>query len=175
MPDAEVPSVFEFALFLIFPAAMAFAGCMDLFTMTIPNRVSLALIAAFLIIVPFAPMTWGSFGSHLGAGLLMLVVGIAMFAGGLLGGGDAKLMAAAALWLGFDRLLEYLLLASVCGGLLSVLLIMFRGQVLPPWFYTQAWAMRLHKKTGGIPYGVALATAGLWIYPNTLWFKTFAL
>ena len=57
----------------------------------------------------------------------------------------------------------------------KVVLIMFRGLVLPPWFYTQAWAMRLHAKRGGIPYGVALAAAGLWIYPNTLWFKAFAL
>ena len=167
--------MFEFALFLIFPAAMAFAGWMDLFTMTIPNRVSLALIAAFIIIVPFAPMTWDSVGSHLGAGLLMLGVGILMFSFRLLGGGDAKLMAAAALWLGFERLFEYLLLTAVFGGLLSAALIMFRGLVLPPWFYTQAWAMRLHAKRGGIPYGVALAAAGLWIYPNTLWFKAFAL
>ena len=167
--------MFEFALFLIFPAAMAFAGSMDLFTMTIPNRVSLALIAAFVLILPFAPFGWAALASHVGAFLLMLGIGILMFSFQLLGGGDAKLMACAALWLGFESLLEYVMIAAICGGFLSIAILIYRGATLPPWFYGQAWAMRLHEKTGGIPYGVALAAAGLWIYPTTLWFKTFAI
>ena len=176
MPIAAIgAAVFEFALFLIFPAAMAFAGSMDLFTMTIPNRISLVLIAAFVLILPFAPFSWAAVASHVGAFLLMLAIGIAMFSYGLFGGGDAKLMACAALWLGFESLADYLMIATVCGGLLSVAILVFRGATLPAWCYGQAWAMRLHEKTGGIPYGVALAAAGLWIYPTTLWFKTFAV
>ena len=163
--------MFESALFLIFPAALAFAGCMDLFTMTIPNRVSLVLIAAFVLILPFAPMGWHGLANHLGAGALMLVVGIGLFSLRLLGGGDAKLLACIALWFGFEFLLEYLTLAAICGGVLSIAILAFRGVTLPAWFYGQAWAMRLHNKTGGIPYGVALAAAGLWMYPLTPWFK----
>lgn len=167
--------MFEFGLFLIFPAAMAFAGCMDLFTMTIPNRISLVLIAAFILVLPFAPFGWPAIASHVGAFLVMLAIGIAMFSFQLLGGGDAKLMACAALWLGFESLFEYLVMATVCGGVLSVAILVYRGATLPAWFYGQAWAMRLHQKAGGIPYGIALAAAGLWIYPTTLWFKTFAV
>ena len=165
----------EFACFLIFPAAMAFAGCMDLFTMTIPNRISLVLIVAFILILPFAPFGWMGLASHVGAFALMLAIGIGLFAGGFLGGGDAKLLAVAALWLGFERLLEYLVLASVCGGLLSVAILLYRAMTPPLWLYRQPWAMRLHEKTGGIPYGIALAAAGLWIYPTTSWFQSFAV
>ena len=115
------------------------------------------------------------FRQHIGAGVLMLAVGIGMFSLRLLGGGDAKLLACVALWFGFEFLLEYLTLAAICGGILSVALLAFRGITLPSWFYGQAWAMRLHNKRGGIPYGVALAAAGLWMYPLTPWFKLFAV
>lgn len=160
----------EFALFLIFPAAMAFAGSMDLLTMTIPNRVSLAMIAGFLLTLPFAGLGWAGLAGHVGAGMLMLVIGIGMFAMGWLGGGDAKLLAAAALWIGLDRLFEYVLLVSICGGMLVMAILFYRGLTPPLWLHKHDWAMRLHKKSGGIPYGIALAMAGLWIYPTTPWF-----
>ena len=168
-------AVLEFALFLVFPAAMAFAGSMDLFTMTIPNRISLALIAAFVVALPFAPFGWAGLASHVGAGLLMLAVGIFMFSRGWLGGGDAKLLAVAALWVGLDRLFEYLVLTSIAGGALVMAILLYRGLTPPLWLCGQEWAMRLHKKAGGIPYGIALATAGLWIYPSTAWFTTLAV
>lgn len=165
----------EFALFLAFPAAMALAGSMDLFTMTIPNRISLALLATFWIAVPFTSMGWMDIADHVGAGALMLVVGIGMFARGWLGGGDAKLMAVAALWLGFGPLLEYLIIASAAGGLLGGAILIYRNTMPPVWLCRQAWAMRLHHRKTGIPYGIALAAAGLWIYPSTLWFSSLAV
>lgn len=165
----------EFALFLIFPAAMAFAGAMDLFTMTIPNRISLFLIAAFVVVFPVAAFGWSVLVSHLGAGALMLVIGIAMFARGWLGGGDAKILAVASLWLGLDKLPEYLLLVSIWGGALAMALLFYRSLTPPIWLVGQEWAMRLHRKTTGIPYGIALAAAGLCIYPKTPWFASLAM
>lgn len=167
--------MFEFALFLIFPAAMAFAGAMDLFTMTIPNRVSLFLIAAFLIAFPVAAFGWTMLASHVGAGALMLVIGILMFAKGWLGGGDAKILAAASLWLGFEKLPDYLLMVSLWGGALAIVLLFYRSITPPIWLVGQEWAMRLHRKSAGIPYGIALAAAGLSIYPRTPWFTSLAM
>lgn len=167
--------VLEFTLFLMFPAAMAFAGAMDLFTMTIPNRVSIGLIAAFVLAAALAPLGWAGFASHLGAGLLMLVVGILMFSQGWLGGGDAKLLAAAALWFGFEGLLQYLVLVSIAGGLLVLAILAYRSLMPPLWLCNQEWAMRLHAKAGGIPYGIALAAGGLWLYPSTPWLASLAV
>lgn len=163
----------QYALLLTFPAIMAFAGSIDLLTMTIPNRVSLALVAAFPLAAVLIGLDWATFASHLGAGVLMLVVGIGMFARGWVGGGDAKLLAAAALWLGFEHLAGYLLLAAIAGGALALLILSYRNFVPPSWMLGQAWAMRLHDRKVGIPYGVALAAAALWIYPSTLWFSGF--
>lgn len=166
--------VLDFTLLLIFPAAMAFAASMDLLTMTIPNRVSVALVAAFLLAAPFASLGWAGFASHLAAGSMMLVVGIVIFSLGWVGGGDAKLLAAAALWMGFENLLAYMVLVGVAGGILAIAILTYRRFTPPLWLCRQEWAMRLHDSKGGLPYGVALAGAGLWIYPMTAWFTSFA-
>jgi prepilin peptidase CpaA len=152
---------------------MAFAASIDLLTMTIPNRVSSALVVTFPPSALLIGMDWVAFGSHVGAGALMLVVGIGMFARGWLGGGDAKLLAAAALWLGFDHLAGYLLLVAIAGGALALLILSYRNWAPPAWMLGQPWAMRLHDKKVGIPYGIALAAAALWIYPSTPWFTGF--
>lgn len=165
----------EFILFLSFPAAMAFAGAMDLFTMTIPNRISIGLVLAFVIAAIAAPLGWADIASHLGAGLLMLAVGIGMFALGWLGGGDAKLLAAAALWFGFGGLMQYLVMVAIAGGMLSFAIILYRSSEPPIWLCGQDWAMRLHAKASGIPYGIALAVAGLWLYPSTPWLASLAV
>src|SRR5438445_10557347 len=142
---------------LLFPAMMAFAASSDLLTMTISNRVSLILIGSFFVLA----LTWGmppiEIGLHVGAALAVLVVSFTFFARGWIGGGDAKLAAATALWLGFDHLLPYLLLASVFGGLLTIALLQFRTAPLPAWLARQDWVERLHRKDGGVPYGIALA------------------
>jgi prepilin peptidase CpaA len=170
-----VRAVLEFLLFLSFPAALAFAGAMDLFTMTIPNRISIGLIIAFVVAAILAPLGWNELASHVGAGVLMLVIGVAMFSFGLLGGGDAKLLAAAALWFGFEALLQFLVLVSVAGGLLVIAILIYRSLSIPYWLSNQAWAVRLHGKSGGVPYGIAIAIGGLWLYPKTPWLSSLVL
>lgn len=165
--------MFEYPLLLAFPAAMAFAGAMDLLTMTIPNRISLALAAAFLVAAPFAGLSLEQFGMHLAAFALILVLGVAMFAAGWLGGGDAKLMAVAALWIGFDNLLDYFTQVALFGGVLALAILAYRrmpATALP----VPEWAARLHQQGTGIPYGIAIAGAALWIYPSTPWFTAFS-
>ena len=159
----------EYAVLLVFPAAMAFAGAMDLFTMTIPNRVSIVLVVAFGVAAAMTGMNWAGLVNHVGAGLLMLGVGIGMFALGWLGGGDAKLLAATALWVGFDHLVPYILVAGMAGGVLAVVILMYRSIMPPLWLARQEWALRLHGARTGIPYGIALAAAGLHVYPSTGW------
>lgn len=156
---------------LLFPALMAFAASSDLLTMTISNRVSLLLVGGFIAIALLTGMNGADFLSHIGAGLLVLAVTFGFFARGWIGGGDAKLAAATALWLGFDHLLAYFVYASLLGGGLTLLLLQFRNLPLPSVFLGQQWIERLHSRHAGIPYGIALAAAALLIYPETVWVK----
>jgi prepilin peptidase CpaA len=154
---------------LLFPALMAFAASSDLLTMTISNKLSLALIAGFFVLTLAIGMSWPAIGMHLAAAALVLVFSFGFFSQGWIGGGDAKLVAATALWFGFDNLFDYLIYASMFGGVLTLLLIQFRKLPLPGPLARQAWIMRLHETGGGIPYGIALAAAALAVYPKTAW------
>ena len=156
---------------LLFPAMMAFAASSDLFTMTISNRVSLALIAGFFALALASGMPFDQMLSHMGAACAVLVVTFVFFARGWIGGGDAKLAAATALWLGFDHLMAYLLYASIFGGILTLAMIRFRLMPLPEALARQEWVKRLHRLDGGVPYGIALAAAALMIYPDTAWMQ----
>ena len=106
---------------------------------------------------------------HVAAAVLVLVVAFGLFAQGWIGGGDAKLAAATALWLGFDHLMPYLIYASLFGGALTLLLLQFRMVPLPALLARQQWVERLHRTDGGVPYGIALAAAALVVYPDTRW------
>jgi prepilin peptidase CpaA len=154
---------------LLFPALMAFAASSDLFTMTISNKLSLALVAAFFLLVMVTGMGLAAIGMHLAAAALVLIVAFLLFTQGWIGGGDAKLAAAAALWFGFGYLLDFLVYASLLGGALTLVLIQFRRLPLPGLLARQHWIMRLHDKAGGVPYGIALAAAALIVYPKTGW------
>src|SRR4029078_13556038 len=95
-------------LFLtIFPAARAFAAATDLITMTVPNRIVLALVAGFFLAAPFAGLNWSDIGVHTAAACAAVIVGFGLFAPGWIGGGDAKLFAATALWLRPHLLFHY--------------------------------------------------------------------
>ena len=154
---------------LLFPALMAFAASSDLFTMTISNKLSLALAGGFFLLVIVTGMGLAAIGMHLLAAALVLVIAFGLFTQGWIGGGDAKLAAAAALWFGFGYLLDFLVYASLLGGALTLVLIQFRKLPLPGPLARQQWIMRLHDKTGGVPYGIALAAAALIVYPKTGW------
>jgi prepilin peptidase CpaA len=108
---------------------------------------------------------------HLAAGATVLAVAFGCFAFGWIGGGDAKVAAGAALWFGFSHLLNYLLYASVFGGVLTLLLLQFRQWPLPYALAGQSWLLKLHAKDSGIPYGIALAIGALVVYPETEWIK----
>ena len=155
-------------ILVVFPFLMAYAAASDLLTMLIPNRISLGLIAAFALLACTGVMSWPEIGAHLGAGGLVLVVSFTLFAFGVIGGGDAKLAAATALWLGLDGLLDYLLVASILGGGLTLAILAARSHPLPQAIARLPFALHLHDRKTGIPYGIALAAAALLVLPETM-------
>ncbi|MGC1572582.1 MAG: prepilin peptidase [Pseudolabrys sp.] len=160
---------------LLFPALMAFAASSDLLTMTISNRLSLALAGGFFLLMIVTGMSLHAAGMHVAAAAVVLVVAFLFFSQGWIGGGDAKLAAATALWFGFDYLLDYLIYASLFGGALTLAIIQFRKIPLPAMLARQGWILRLHETDAGIPYGIALAAAALAVYPKTGWMPAYGI
>jgi len=160
----------QFTIGVFFAALTIYAGLSDIFTMTIPNRISLLLAGGFVLAALLVGLPGQQILFSIGGGLTVLALGFACFAFRWVGGGDAKLAAAAALWLGFDHVVEYLLLAMLGGGALALTMLAMRSFPLPAFTLGWTWLDRLHDRTNGIPYGVALSGAALLIYPSTqLW------
>ena len=159
----------------VLPLLFITAAISDLFTMKIPNWIALTISAVFVVVALVSGMSLADLGLHLSAGLVVLIVSFVFFSRGWIGGGDAKLAAAAALWFGFTDLLNFLLIASVFGGALTLLLLFVRTQPLPFAAVMPPWVLRLHDQATGIPYGIALAAAGLLVYQHSDWIKTVDL
>ncbi|MDB5541891.1 MAG: cpaA [Devosia sp.] len=166
-----MPTYLTIPLLFVFPLLMAYAASSDLLTMRISNRLILLLVAGFLAVALLAGLSLETIGMHLAAAAIVLVVSFTFFALRWIGGGDAKLIAATTLWFGFPSMLQYLLFASLLGGALTLSLLAVRRWPLPLQLKQVAWIDRLHDAQTGVPYGIALAAAGLLVYPTGIIFQ----
>lgn len=157
----------EAAIFLIFPLCLSVAALSDLLTMTIPNRVSLILIASFLVVAPLLGLSLPVIGMHFAGAAIVFAICFALFALNVMGGGDAKLLSAAALWFGYDQsLLFFMTYVAYIGGVVTILILILRSQS------QTILAMGLplpnsllHAKK--IPYGIAIGIGGFLAYPSS--------
>lgn len=157
----------EAIIFVIFPLCLTLAAFTDFLEMTIPNRIPVVLLGAFAIAAPLAGLGFGDIGLHLLAGAAVFTVCFALFAFNVMGGGDAKLLTAAAVWFGLNlSLVSFLANVAYIGGALTLLILLLRarsntmmaiGLPLP--------GSILHAKK--IPYGIAIGIAGLLTYPQS--------
>jgi len=156
------------------PLLLALAAGWDVASFTIPNFVTVALMAAFAVFAIAAGLSPAVIGWHVLAGFAGLFLGFTLFALGFIGGGDAKLFAAVLLWLGLNDFLPYALLASIFGGLLTLGLMLMRQYPLPASLSHQGWIVKLHDARSGVPYGVALVAGAFFLLPSTEIFRLAA-
>lgn len=153
---------------LIFPVLVLGAALRDATSYTIPNWISLALAGAFPVAALALGLPLPTIGLNLAVGLAALVAGVAMFALRWIGGGDAKLFAAAALWLGVAAAPTYLAVVGIAGGALAVGLLALRSTYIQPYMPTgPAWFARLVQPGENVPYGVAIAVGALAAFPGS--------
>jgi prepilin peptidase CpaA len=151
----------------VFPALVIVGALSDITTMTIPNWISLALIALFFPAALAAQLSFAEVAANVGVGLAALVIGMVMFALRWIGGGDAKLMAAASLWLGLTAVPSYILWVAISGGVFAVLLMQARAWGQAYVGRSPQWVGKLLQPKGDIPYGVALCAGALAAFPQS--------
>ena len=152
---------------LIFCGTMIYAAISDLLFMKIRNIACLLFAAAFLILAPLYGLPVKDIFLHIAAGATALAICFALFFINAMGGGDAKLISATALWTGFSiSLADYLLISAITGGILTLCILLLRKLIDRSKIEHIAFLYRLSDPKKGIPYGIALAIAGLWIYPD---------
>lgn len=151
---------------LVFPVLVLGAALRDITSYTIPNWISLAAAVLFFPAALVVGLPLNHVGFSLGIGAATLVFGIGMFAAGWVGGGDAKLMAACALWLGWPAVLPFLAWTALAGGAMAVGLLCARKvPVLAG--RGPAWMSRLLQPGEDVPYGVAIAAGALIAFPDS--------
>jgi prepilin peptidase CpaA len=149
---------------LAFAALMAIAAFEDFRRLVIPNWLVLALIAVWPLFVVTGTASLAAILGALGIAAAVFVVGALLFARGLLGGGDVKLLCAAALWAGPAATPELLLVTAVLGGVLSLVLLSPLGAHLSlagRLFCGPPGAAAIAGKGVPVPYGIAVAGAAL--------------
>lgn len=154
-------------IFVVFPLCLAVAACSDFLTMLIPNRVSAILLASFFIVAPLVGLGMTEIAMHLAAGAIVFSACFALFAFNVMGGGDAKLLTASAVWFGLTfSLIEFLVYVSFLGGVLTLAILSLRahtnsilasGLPMPD-------SLVMAKK---IPYGIAIGIGAFMAYPSS--------
>lgn len=165
--------MFDLLLMVLFPFMVIAAAICDVFTMKIPNRLNLAIAGIMLPMALVAGLPAETFMWHLAAGGLMLGLGFGLFAVNVIGGGDAKLFAAAALWVGWSQLVPFLVYTALAGGILAIVAKMWQMVRIEHEVKDVAWLKRVIRSNFDLPYGVAIATGAVAVYPATFWMQRF--
>ncbi|MEO1135598.1 MAG: prepilin peptidase, partial [Pseudomonadota bacterium] len=168
---AERPDVFAYLLLSIFPAALLIAAANDIYEFKIPNWISILLITAY----PAAGLAVGASPEVMFEGVLIgaaaLTIGFILFATKIVGGGDAKLLAATAPWLGLGSLGVFLFNTAISGLILALIMVMFRKLPILPVYAHAPWLIRLHERKKDLPYAVAIASGALLSFSQTPYFQ----
>lgn len=155
-------AMLEAIILVVFPFCMLFAAMSDWVSMTITNRVSLVLVVTFAIVAPLTGMPMHDYALHFAVGAGVLVATFAIFAFGSMGGGDAKLLAATSLWMGWNlSLLDYLAGSAILGGTLTLAILSFRTSALAIFSTDNPFLKNFTSSADGVPYGIALGAGGL--------------
>ena len=154
----------------LYPVVLLGAAISDILWLRIPNWLSVLLVACFVAYALIAGFGVDFVAWRLGLGLGILLLGFVVYNFGLLGGGDVKLIAASAVWVGPNELAMFLLLIALFGGVLAASVFILRKSILPipGWLVRQQWFSRLITDGKGIPYGVAICAGGIFTFHEAL-------
>ena len=132
---------------------------LDITRYIIPNLLNLGILVLY---IAAAYMLGLPFGWALLAAGVTLLFGLGLFALGLMGGGDIKLLVVLMLWTGWSIVsLQFVMMTAVFGGVLVVVVLLMRA-TLPPLFSAGKLPRILTRKEP-VPYGVAIAGAFLFL------------
>lgn len=173
--------VVRYGAFGLFCLLCLAAAIFDLWKMIIPNAISILLVALFFANALFLNLYSGyavAWFSHIGAMAAVLIVGWVAFHFGWMGGGDVKLLSAISLWAGFEKnpfgplivehfLFDYLILVALCGGGLSLGLLILRRLVVGLLLFQSTpqnvTLPRYLLPREHLPYGVAIALPAIYL------------
>ncbi len=150
---------------LIFFALCIFAAINDISRLTIPNWLNLSIAALFVPAAITAGLPIEMIGGHVLVGLVAFAIGFGLFAVGVFGGGDAKMIPAVLLWTGPSGAIWFVFYMAIAGGVCALVLLLARRTV--PAALVPGFMRAPFEEKGGVPYGVAIAAGALLSSPHS--------
>ena len=151
-----IEAVFTF----VFLSLCIYAALRDVETLTITNGLNLTIAFLFFPAMIIAAPGWDVFGAHLATGAIAFLISVLLFAFGVFGGGDAKMIPGVMLWLGPEATIPFLTAMAMVGGLLAIFVILARRFV--PAGAAPGFALETLQAGNGVPYGVAIAGGAIY-------------
>jgi prepilin peptidase CpaA len=154
---------------LVLPFLLVLAAIFDCFTLKIPNWLTALIAIAFfptalLLGLPASAYLW-----HMGVAVLVLSAGFALYAMGLFGAGDAKMVSAGALWFGWPALIPFVVNTALAGGVLALIMLFWSKLRIDQEVRGYTWVAKLDPIKPNVPYGIAIAAGGILAYPQSWW------
>ncbi len=156
----------------IFAFTMVCAALTDLLIRKIQNSLVLVFLLAYVVLAPLAGFPAYEIVWSFAIALAVLLLAFALFALGLIGGGDAKLAAVTSLWFGTYHTPPYLIYTALLGAAFALTILVFRKLPLSAGLQNSGWVAQLHSRGTAMPYGVPMALAALVVLPATRWMTT---
>ncbi len=132
-----------------FAGAAVYGAYSDVRSRIIPNWVSVVVAVSFLPAALIGASDLYDILIRYGIGLALLAVCALLFARGMIGGGDAKLLPACSVWMGPQGVAGFIILTAIIGGMLAVIALISRKK------------NQDDKTPQGLPYGVAISLAAI--------------
>ena len=165
--------MYETLILSVFPLMVVTAAISDFFTLKIPNWLNAVIAVSVIPFVLMSDMPMEVFAGHIVAGLVTFVFGFMLFSAHIFGGGDAKMLAACAVWVGWDSLMEFAIITAFAGGALVLAMkiwVFFASRKdHKDMIKNMKWAQNFLSKRPQLPYGIAIATGSVIIFPATWW------
>ena len=149
----------------IFMGAMIHVIYTDLTQQRIPNRIVLLLLAAFLPLAAVSGFSFQTIAFAIGSAILIFVAGFGCFYAGWLGGGDVKLAAVCALWLGPGTVIHFVLWTAILGSIVTLSILALRRK-------RALETGQEYRRDRFLPYGPGMALAAIILFPQSSWVLT---
>lgn len=161
----------HFLSFYLLPFLMIVAGAGDALSLRIPNWLTALIAVSFFPMAYLTGMPVALLGNHLLAGLGLFAIGFGLFAFGLFGGGDAKLLAAAGLWFGWPDVMPFLVMTVFAGGALALSVSGWSLLTMSSEVHDGSLARRFGMIKPNVPYGYAFAIGAILAFPQSWWMQ----
>ena len=141
----------------LFAALLVLAALEDMWRLKISNWICAAIIvAAFVAVILAGPVA--QLWQNVAVFAALLAIGTPLFANGVMGGGDVKLLAATGLWFDLAGAGWMIVAVALAGGAVTIFVLILR---MIKWSQAARDRIAVIRPRGGIPYGVAIAVGAL--------------